>query len=243
MDRLQMFPDVYKCRGHTQFTGNIDLATSNTPSYFTVQIQSNGIVNNISTMVNQSGTLGSVLSAIPSGLGYLLGDSNRGGSNVGGNAPYYNYRITNQIVKVYWMPAAILNIISTQPFNIPSEVICTFTSSTFANQYQMTTGSLSEQAFTVTRKYPSYLTGPPSPLVNSAKTLEVWGDTYKSSIEQAAFTGAYNTSPANPVYCQVTFVTIAPNAVNYALNGSYVIDFYQDFELFQRVPLNIANPV
>jgi hypothetical protein len=234
ISRLQMFPDVYRATGHTAIVQSVSLSTSATNSVYQIQLITNGIHNNFGTMTNQSGTVGAVGSTVPSGISYLLGDSNASSGNAGGNAPYISYRVTNQTIKVTWMPSDILNIVTTQPFGCASMVVVNFSNFGLINNYLTSPQNLTEQMYAKHKIYPSFSTGAPQTITNSCTTLQLWGDRYKSNIEDPAFAGTYNTSPTNETFCIITFTTLGANSVNYALNGSFIIDQWCDYEFFGR---------
>lgn len=243
LSRLQMFPDVYRATAHSQLSNSLSLATASTDQIYQIQVFSTGIHLNLSEMTNRSGTLSSPTSIVPAGIAYLLGDPNSGGTQMGGVAPYITYRILRSWLKVTWMPATlVLSAINPQPSNCVTEVCINFSNEPLTTYYNINNSNLTEQPYAKHKIYPAYSTEVIPPLVNGVDTLELWGDRYKSSIEGPAFVGTYNSSPSNNTYAVVSIYTLGANANNFALNGSYIIDVFQEYEFFGRNPFNSFLP-
>lgn len=229
---LQLYPDRYKARGRSVVTVTIaQTGSSGVAQYFNLQFVGNSLINNYA--VNGGSFSGN--SAVPSGIAGLLGSTNPGSAGVGAYAPYSKYRITAAVIRVRYVPDSTSTNATSVLSVFPNE------GSAPGDFNGMTLSQVAEQAYVVTTYIPQTCTTAPQLLKNSATTLRVFGDKFKSTIENGLFDGVYNGAPTAVWQFVISLNTIATVA-NYSLNGTMLVEVDQDIEFFDRNTLRTTLP-
>lgn len=229
---LTCFPQRYHCKMRTNQNINIAVvgAVGNNVSYLQTWY-GNELTNGNGPSNNLNGAgFGAFGTSVPSGLYYLLGDSDKAGSNTGANAPYFKYRVHGATIKVTWIPDNITTQANTQltVFPINSNTVLASSWSSMSNP------QLAEQPFAKVRYCPlTNTTGRPVTVTNRCTTLGVNGEKYKATEESGQFDGTFNTFPSNLWMWCISLQSIAPSNTNYSLYGNIVTDIIYDVELFE----------
>lgn len=228
----QMFPDRYIVKGHTQYSFSIlNNGSAGVQAYYDIMLVSNAITANNGPAFSNAGHtgFGSFSTNVPAGCYYLLGDSNKGGSGQGANAPYGLYRVNSSFIKVTITPVMVSNA-------SPIEVVI-YPSTQYSNLGQMLgapTGSVAEQPYAKNKQFGMNSMDQSKSISSSMSTLRLVGDRYKSSLENGSFDGNLGSLPVFQTFWNIRTSTISASSVAYALSYSAVVDLYQDIEFFFR---------
>jgi len=222
---LQMYPDrkLVTARTTINYAVSINNGAGNNGAYWFQKVANCINTNNFN--VNLAGYLGA---AVPSGVSYLLGDSNQGGSNAGGNAPYFAYRVHKSRVKVTFL--ALPNLSGCNALLCVTPLLG-YSSTVFQS---MGNTQLAEQPRTRTRLINALPYGPAPVVTNECSTAEIYGDRFKSTIENGQYDGNWSSAPSNQWQWVISLQTLAASVANYTLIGTVYVEFTDDIEFFSR---------
>lgn len=240
-----LFPDIYRTVARTIIYEDFGTGTAysaSTPLAKYIELKGNGFFTSASTYFqggigpkfNSSGVFAN---AFPSGLGYLLGlYDNSGGGHIGGNSPYYKYRINKSTIRldIAGIPNSVNGNfqVAILPSDTPALSLSAMTSVQFA-----------EQPFCKTKMFSAYdLMGKAIKMSHTMSTLKVIGDKYKSSMETGQFDGAASSDPAQIWTWIIRWDNLLPNAIAYAVTGNMKITIDHHVEFFDRNPFTSYGP-
>jgi len=222
---MQMFPDRLRTVAKTivNYGVSINPGAGNNGNFWFQKIANCLNTNNYN--VNLGGYSGTIA---PSGISYLLGDSNQGGSNAGGNAPYYNYRVYKSRVRVRFLGLPNLAGANAILTVVP---LLGYASSVFAG---MSNTQVCEQPYAKWMLINALPYGPVPTVVNQMSSLELYGDKFKSTLESGQYDGNWNSAPSNQWQWLIALQTMAATVANYTLIGTVVVEIEDDVEFFSR---------